>query len=423
MRLKSINEIDIFQSLVFLVRMIYFWDHFNLFMMKDKLWTRNFMLISFANLLMAIAFYFLLPTLPIFLKEKLGATSSQIGMVLAFYTIAALIIRPFVGYAIDSFGRKTLYLLSFIIFSAMFFGYSLALSIGFMIVLRFMHGLTWGSLTTSGSTIAVDLIPAPRRGEGISLFGLSMTIAMALGPMIALTVLGDGNYTRLFVTAIGISTCGLILALCINYPLYKPLNANRTFSISKLIEPSSIPISLNVLLITFTYGGLLSFSALYGKEIGVQNSGPFFLILSIGIGVSRFFSGSIFDKTGPFKITVIGLIILALGFPVLALIKNSIGFHFSAILIGLGFGIIMPTFQAIIISLVPPEKRGAANSTYFTSFDLGIGLGMVFVGLLAQKLGFSNAFLICTFFELLALLVFITYSYKHYKKHSTPIEK
>ncbi|MHC1704529.1 MAG: MFS transporter [Tenuifilaceae bacterium] len=381
----------------------------------DKLWSRNFILIGIANLLMAVAFYFLLPTLPVFLKEELGASSGQIGMVLAFYTIAALLIRPFVGYAIDAFGRKTLYLLSFVLFSSMFFGYIWAISIGFMIALRFLHGLTWGSLTTSGSTIAVDLIPVSRRGEGISLFGLSMTIAMAIGPMIALTILGDGNYKELFTTAIGISTCGMILAFCIRFPEYKPHSSNRNFSIRKLIEPTSLPISLNMLIITFTYGGLLSFSALYGKEIGVENSGPFFLILSAGIGISRFFSGSIFDKAGPFRITIIGLIILSLGFPILAFLRNSLGFHLSAMLIGFGFGIIMPTFQAMINNLVPPERRGAANSTFFTSFDLGIGLGMVSVGLISGKIGYSGAFFFCSLFEFLAIAVFIFYSYKHYK--------
>lgn len=381
---------------------------------KEELWTRNFILIGLANLLMAVAFYFLLPTLPVYLKDRFGATSSQVGIVLSFYTIAALLIRPFVGYAIDAFGRKTLYLISFALFSVLFFGYAWAVSIGFMIILRFLHGLTWGSLSTSGSTIAVDIIPASRRGEGISLFGLSMTIAMAIGPMIALTILGDGNYSRLFNTAIGIGAFGLVMAFCIRYPVYKPVAANRFFAIKKLIEPSSIPISINVLIITFAYGGILSFSALYGKEVGVENSGLFFLILSAGIGVSRFFSGNIFDRTGPFRITLIGLALLVFGFPVLALIQNPLGFHLSAILIGLGFGIIMPTFQAMINNLVPPEKRGAANSTYFTCFDMGIGIGMVSIGLVSELIGYSGAFLTCSLFELIAIVVFVLYSYKHY---------
>ena len=388
----------------------------------DRLWTRNFILISVANLLMAISFYFLLPTLPVFLSQKLGATSSQVGLVLSFYTIAALIIRPFVGYAIDAFGRKTLYLISFILFSGMFFGYSIATTITFMLTLRFLHGITWGSLSTSGSTIAVDIIPASRRGEGISLFGLSMTIAMAIGPLIALSILGENSYSELFFTAIGISLTGLLLAFCIKFPIYKPHSAGRIFSIKRLIEPTSIPISINTLIITVTYGGILSFSALYGLSIGISNSGPFFLVLALGIGISRFFSGKVFDKTGPRNLIVSGLLILSVGFPVLALIQNKIGYHLAALLIGLGFGIIMPTFQAMINNLVSLERRGAANSTYFTAFDLGIGIGMILIGILVEKIGFKGAFLTCSLFELLGLIVFLLFSFKTYHAKLTTIK-
>lgn len=384
---------------------------------RDKLWTRNFTLIGIANLLMAIAFYFLLPTLPLYLKETLGATSSQVGLVLAFYTIAALLIRPFVGYAIDSIGRKFIYLLSFIIFSALFVGYIFAISIGLMMVMRFLHGLTWGSLSTSGSTIAVDFIPASRRGEGISLFGLSMTIAMAIGPLIALIILGKMDYLWVFVIASSISITGLILALNIRFPEYKPNHDNRSFSVKRLIEKNSIPLSLNVLVVTTTYGGILSFSSLYGKEIGVANSGLFFLLLAVGIGVSRFFSGTIFDRVGPFRIVVIGMILLILGFPVLFLVPNSLGYHAAAVIIGLGFGIIMPTFQAMVNNLVQPDRRGAANSTYFTSFDLGIGLGMVLTGFVSEQIGLGKAFLICSIIETVALLMFVFYSYKFYKNN------
>lgn len=389
---------------------------------RDKLWTRNFTLIGIANLLMAIAFYFLLPTLPLYLKETLGATSSQVGLVLAFYTIAALLIRPFVGYAIDSIGRKFIYLLSFIIFSALFVGYIFAISIGLMMVMRFLHGLTWGSLSTSGSTIAVDFIPASRRGEGISLFGLSMTIAMAIGPLIALIILGEMDYLWVFVIASCIGITGLILALNIRFPEYKPNHDNRSFSVKRLIEKNSIPLSLNVLVVTTTYGGILSFSSLYGKEIGVANSGLFFLLLAVGIGVSRFFSGTIFDRVGPFRIVVIGMILLILGFPVLFLVPNSLGYHATAVIIGLGFGIIMPTFQAMVNNLVQPDRRGAANSTYFTSFDLGIGLGMVLTGFVSEQIGLGKAFLICSIIETAALLMFVLYSYKFYKNNFNELD-
>jgi MFS family permease len=382
---------------------------------EPKLWTRDFIFLAIANLLMAISFYFMLPILPVYLVDKLGATRGEIGIILAFYTIAALIIRLFAGWALDTYGRKIIYLSAYILFSILFIGYPMAFTILQFMFLRVLHGLTWGTLTTSGSTISVDLIPPKRRGEGIGIFGLSMTIGMALGPMIAIMITGESNYSALFLSAIGITALGLILALAIQFPKFKSHNSTRTLNLKGLIEKSAIPISLNMLLIMFTYGGLLSFIALYGKEIGVNSSGPFFLILSLGIGLSRVGSGRIFDKSGPAKISILGMILLIIGFPMLALLNNSLGFHLSAVVLGLGFGIIMPTYQAMINNLVTPTRRGAANSTFFTAFDLGIGIGMIGTGLLSQWLGFSITFIISSVLVFLALIFFLFISFNHYK--------
>jgi MFS family permease len=384
---------------------------------STSFWSRSFILLALANLLMAISFYFMLPVLPMYLVEKLGATKSEIGVILAFYTIAALIIRLFAGWFLDTYGRRSIYLIAYILFSLLFIGYPLAYSVLLFILIRFLHGLTWGVLTTSGSTIAVDIIPKERRGEGIGVFGLSMTIGMALGPMLAIFIAGDSQYLKLFIAAILITVFGIILTFFIKFPKFSKSPTASAFSFKSLIEKSSIPISLNMMIIMFTYGGVLSFISLYGKEIGVNNSGLFFLILSIGIGLSRIMSGKIFDKSGPRKVSIVGLVLLVMGFPLLAFVKTSLGFHVGAVILGLGFGIIMPTFQVMINNLVEPNRRGAANSTFFTAFDLGIGAGMIGTGILSQWFGFTITFIVSSIFNLFALIVFILNTNRYYHKN------
>ncbi|MFP4557697.1 MAG: MFS transporter [Bacteroidales bacterium] len=387
---------------------------------KQPLWTRSFILLALANLLMAIAFYFMLPVLPVYLEDVIGAGKGAIGVVLAFYTIAALIIRLFAGWAIDSYGRKRIYLASYLLFSILFIGYPLAFSVIVFMLLRFAHGLAWGALTTSSSTLAVDIIPTPRRGEGIGFFGLSMTIGMAIGPLIAIQIVGDSRYFAVFISAIILTMLGILLAIMVKYPSFNVKRIPTKISLKKLIAKPAIPISLNMMLIMFTYGGILSFIALYAKEIGISNSGPFFLVLSLGIGLSRIGSGKIFDKKGPLLVTVTGCLFLIAGFPVLSLYANAIGFHIAALIIGLGFGIIMPTFQAMINNVVSHERRGAANSTFLTCFDLGIGLGMVGTGFLSEWFGFKTTFLISSLVNLIALFYFMVYSSKQYKKSIYP---
>ena len=376
--------------------------------MNNKLWTKDFTLITSANLLMAIAFYLMVPILPVFLSENFSATESQIGLVLSFYTVGALLIRPFAGYALDAVGRHSIYVVSLLLFSTIFFGYVWATSILFVLIVRFMHGLTWGSMSSAGSTIAVDLVPLKRRGEGIGIFGLSMTIAMAIGPLIAIAITGDSSYKRLFFSAAGFSFLGLVLALFVRIP--KMTSKKKKFKVSSLIEKKSLPVSLNMFFVTIPYGGIISFIALYGRSINIESSGLFFLLLAVGITISRIFSGKSYDRVGPKKICIIGLGLIIVGLPILALNQSFFGYHLSALILGFGFGVIMATFQAIANHKVAAEKRGAANSTYLTFFDLGIGTGMLLVGYLIQVMNYSGAFILCAAIELLALFVFLFYT-------------
>lgn len=384
--------------------------------MDNKLWTKDFTLITMANLLMAIAFYFMVPILPVFLSDSFSATESQIGLVLSFYTVAALLVRPFAGYALDAMGRQSIYVVSLLLFSLIFFGYVWGTSILFVLAIRFMHGLTWGSMSSAGSTIAVDLVPLKRRGEGIGIFGLSMTIAMAIGPLIAIAITGDSSYKKLFYAAAAFSFLGLLLALFVRVP--KVTSVRRKFKMSSLIEKSSLPVSLNVLLVTIPYGGIISFIALYGRSIGIDSSGLFFLLLAVGITISRVFSGKSFDKIGPKKISILGIVLLIVGLPILAFNQSFVGYHLAALILGFGFGVIMATFQAIANHKVEADKRGAANSTYLTFFDLGIGMGMLLIGYLIQVMDYSGAFLLCAAIEVLALVVFVFYTMPKFRRAS-----
>ncbi len=384
--------------------------------MENKLWTKDFTLITMANLLMAIAFYFMVPILPVFLSDSFSATESQIGLVLSFYTVAALLVRPFAGYALDAMGRQSIYVVSLLLFSFIFFGYVWATSILFVLFIRFMHGLTWGAMSSAGSTIAVDLVPLKRRGEGIGIFGLSMTIAMAIGPLIAIAITGDSSYKKLFYAAAGFSFLGLLLALFVRIP--KVTSVRRKFRMSSLIEKNSLPVSLNMLLVTIPYGGIISFIALYGRSIGIDSSGLFFLLLAVGITISRVFSGKSFDKMGPKKISILGIALLIVGLPILAFNQNFVGYHLAALILGFGFGVIMATFQAIANHKVEADKRGAANSTYLTFFDLGIGMGMLLIGYLIQVMDYSGAFLLCAAIEVLALVVFVFYTMPKFRRAS-----
>jgi len=389
---------------------------FNSLAMKSKLWNRNFTLLTLSNFLMCSAYYSLISTLPIYVSSVLHAPHSIVGLVLSAYAIAAILIRPFTGFGLDYFGRKTIFIASLLVYGLIFNMYVFASTVMIILFLRFAHGLAWGLTTTSNTTLAGDIIPGEKRGEGFGLFGVSTTIGMALGPPIGTFILLHSGYNAMFIAGSLISLISMILAGLIKYPAYSPLPENRQFRWKNLFETSTVIPSVNLLVIGLSYGGLLSFIALYGKEIGIENPSGFFLVFALGIITSRFSAGKAVDRNGPRLVIMFCLSLLIIGYPLLALVKNAWGFYTAALIIGFGNGVVWPTFQAMVNNIVPSNRRGAANSTLFIAMDLGMGLGMMIAGLISQKYGISRAFLLCSTYCAAGLILFRLFTLKYYLK-------
>lgn len=383
-------------------------------MTNDKLLTPNFLKLTISNLLMAVAFYFVTPIMSLFMVDVFNSDNNEVGIVMFIFSVAAILSRPFTGFLLDSLNRYAVYIASFILFLLAFMGYPIAMSFMFLLLLRFYHGLAWGAVSTSSNTIVVDLVSEKRRGEGIGIFGLSMTVAMAIGPAMAIMLSMKLGYNALFYTATAFCVLGFVLVLFIRMPKVK--HSRRPFSIKRLINRGTMPVAQNVLLTQIPYGGIVSFAALYGRNVGVENSGTFFIILSIGILASRVISGRVFDRVGPRNVVVIGILMVFFGLINIGLFPSPLGFHISALILGVGFGIISPTFQAMANAKIAPADRGAVNSTYLTFFDSGVGIGMLLFGLLFDLIGYANTFYVSAAIQIVALVVFLLSTYPKYKK-------
>jgi MFS family permease len=383
---------------------------------EDSLLNKSFAHAWIANFLMGFSFYMLIPTLPFYLSHQFHAGKTMIGVILSTYIIAALLIRPFSGYMVDSFSRRLVYLLSYFLFVGAYLGYIIAASILFILILRFFHGLTWGVCATAGNTLAIDIMPAKRRGEGLGYFGLSANLAMAIGPMVGLFLFDNNNLNWVFYSALLTGVAGLFFAMSINVPPKVHINKDPV-SLDRFILLKGIPVGLNLLLIAVSYGMILSFAAVYGKEMGVKSTGIFFTLMSCGIAASRIFAGRLVDKGKIHAVASMGILTLVISFGFFSLWQAEAVYIITAFFIGIGFGIIFPSFQTLFISLAPHSKRGTANATYLTSFDVGVGLGMLLSGRVAESYNLPAAFLIGTGFMLIALVVYMKFTTSYYQKN------
>jgi len=387
--------------------------------MNERIWSRNFIFLILSNFLMYITYYAILSALPLYLVNDLKASEMQVGFVVGVYTIASVLVRPFSGFALDRFGRRMVFLIALLVYSFLFVGYLVALSISALLMLRFAQGLTWGFTTVAGSTVAADIVPVTKRGQGIGYFALSTTLGMSVGPLIGLFICQQWNFVAMFVVACVFSLASLACASAIHMRKRFVVGKRMNFEWNALFDKNSVRPSANVFITMIAYGGLLSFIALYGQELGVKNASLYFLILSVGIAIARLTSGKEFDRNGPRRIITVCLVLLIVGFPVLALAKNAVLYFISAIIIGFGNGVIFPTFQSMVNNLADSSHRGAANSTLYTAVDLGIGLGMVMAGLIAQKVSLSAIFWISTLVCVAGVLFFRLVVLKYYERRYT----
>jgi MFS family permease len=381
---------------------------------KPALWTLNFILITFTNLLISAGSFLLIPVLPIYAKEVLRASKAEIGLIISVFTVSALLLRPFVGIALDSLGRKPIYFLGLILFVALLPFYAWFQVVGHLILLRFLHGFAWGIVTTSGSTIASDIVPIERRGEGIGYYGMSFTIAMALGPVVGLALTQLVDYPTLFFIVGAMVSVGLGVAGLVKYPRLKttPLR-NIKITKASLFDVRVIPASSIAMLCSGVYGGLISFITLFTEEKNLQSgmklldSGAlFFVAYAIGLTLIRPFAGRELDQKGPRRVIIGGLSILILGISLLASSTHLEWFLLASFITGLGMGSILPTILTMVVNLVEPEKRGVANSTFFTLVDVGVSVGTLSLGLLANYTSVATMYYISALIILIPLLYF-----------------
>ena len=395
--------------------------------MKDRLVTPSYCFILAANFLLYFGFWLLIPVLPFYLSEVFSTSNSTIGIILSCYTVAALCIRPFSGYLLDSYARKPLYLLAYFIFMAMFAGYIIAGSLALFILFRIIHGVSFGMVTVGGNTVVIDIMPSSRRGEGLGYYGLSNNIAMAVGPMSGLFLHDAGmSYTSIFCCSLGSCIAGLICASLVKTP-YKPPVKREPISLDRFILLKGIPAGISLLLLSIPYGMTTNYVAMYAKEIGINaTTGFFFTFMAVGMAISRIFSGKIVDRGKITQVISAGLYIVVFSFFLLsscAYIINwngmacSIIFFTVALLLGIGFGIMFPAYNTLFVNLAPNSQRGTATSTYLTSWDVGIGIGMLTGGYIAEVSTFDKAYLFGACLTIISMLYFNGKVAPHYHKN------
>ena len=392
--------------------------HTSAALVMERLCSVQFLLIILVNFFTYIGNFMLLSTLPLIIVQT-GGNKIMAGLIKGVYSFTGLLSRLQIGKVLDKKGRQPFLFvgLSLLLLIILFYNVSLSYSIILLFVLRAVHGVGWSTVTTSTGTIAADLIPSVRRNEGMGYYGISISVAMVLGPGLGLYVLEHYGHSNLFLFAnmfIAISIIISAFSTYYNKHQSKSENAinNEAICIDDSVEMTSkqklkalFPAFLFFIIAT-TYSSIMIFLPPYASSLGIKNIGLFFIVIALSMTATRATTGKIADKFGKNILIVIGLILLAAALQYLSMVNSLTMLIIAAAIYGLGYGTVQPIFNAMAISLAPSNRKGWASAMFLCAQDTGGIVGSLLWGVISEALGYKYIYSLSAVLSILTIFIF-----------------
>lgn len=357
---------------------------------KDVVLNSRYLVLLLINLFMSISFSMVYTTMSTYVTG-LGVTVATAGMVTGAFNITSMVLRPFSGLISDRFNRKNLLVWSTAGMGLAICGYAMFTSTPTLIAFRVLHGVAFAISTTVNMAIIPGIVPEDRLGEAICYFGLSQSLASAVGPALGLELANISGFHLTF----WVSAALCIFGALIGVPLKmtddesRP-KVSRSLHLSDVIVPRCLPFTMIEITIAAVAGIENSMLALYAATQGIENIGWYFTLSAITVCICRLFMGRIIDKKGTFAVYP-GIGLMILGMLTLWLQSAPWMFGAAAIFKTVGASLAKPALQAANVKSVPPEKRGAAVSTYYIGTDLGQGVSPMVAGRIVDVNGGNYA--------------------------------
>ena len=361
----------------------------------DKIWTKDFILVSTANFIVTFVYYTLMIILAVYAMDEMGASPAEAGLAVGVLILSTMIARIFSGRYIEDIGRTKFMRIGAVVFAGGTVLYPLADTITQLIIVRTLHGIGFGCILTALGTLAAVLVPRKRQGEGLGYFLLSITLASAIGPLVAILMQENMTITDIFLLDGILAVIGYILTRFVTEqpPLPKQQRSVRASGWHAFFEPSAIPIGIVSFLMFLGYAGIATFFSPYMIELDLTQAGAFFfLAYSITILITRPFTGRLSDSKGLSFVLYPSCVFFAVSLAWLSIVTHGWEVLGSAVAMGLGFGAFVAAAQARAIRGLPNDRIGVATTTFMAISELGTGFGPFLFGLILPMIGYSGVY-------------------------------
>lgn len=388
---------------------------------SEKLWTKNYVFDICVNFLVYCVHFLLMLWSTAYAIATWNASISMAGLASGLFIVGALIARIPAGRFIDFVGRRKMFLAGTALFFLLVLLYELAPTLSAFMIVRFLHGIAFGTTSTAASTVVAALVPLKRMGTGIGYFTLGVTLASAVGPFVAMNLTQSGAFSLAIEICTALTFIIFLLSFFIKVPERVILPHEREdikkISFDRFFSLKALGISTIALMGGICYSTVLSFLGAYTNSIGVTGIGAtcFFLCFAATSFVSRPLTGYLLDNYGGNIVIYPSLICMAIAMGFIATATSDIPLLIGALFLGFGYGTITASCHALAVHCAPMHQVGIATSTYFVLLDFGIGVGPYTLGSFVPAFGFSFVYLAAGVLSILGIVLYYYLLARHHR--------
>lgn len=360
---------------------------------RPRLLTPVFLLVTFATFSYFVGIGVLLPTLPRYVEGPLGGGSTAVGLSIGSFSLAAVLLRPFVGRLGDRRGRRLLVVVGGGAVGLSAISYVFADSVSSLILLRLIAGAGEGFFYVGAASVINDIAPEERRGEAMSYFSLALYTGLAVGPVLGEAALGDGRFRLVWVVAAAAAFVAAVSGL--RLPDTRPAEDERGHgrSSGKYVHRAALIPGIVLATSVWGFAGFSTFVPLYALRLGLDGSDMVFVVYSAVVLTIRSAGARIPDLLGPRTTARVALVCAAVGLGLIGLWAQPSGLFVGAAIAAAGQALSFPALMTIAVRGAPRAERASVIATFTAFFDLAFGLGAVTLGGVASVLGYRGLFL------------------------------
>jgi MFS family permease len=340
----------------------------------------------------------LVPIVPTFIHDELGAGDFGVGLSLATFAAAAICARPAIGRLVARFGRRQVMVAGALLAGLAGMLCSTVHTLGSLLALRGVAGVGEAALFVGAATLVADLAPPHRRAEAASYFSVAVFGGLGVGPILGDAVLGGDHYGRAFLVAGAVAWFAALL--CVLVPGHveprhveladDPAPARRGFE--RVMHPAAVGPGLVLACGIAGFAVFTAFIPEYAKELGFAGSGGLFAVYSVVCLLLRVAGARSLERLGVRNAALIAFGSLALALAALATFADAWALWLAAGLVGFASAFLYPSLMALTVNRADERERPMAMSSFTMFFEVGNICGGVVFGLIAQLATMRTAF-------------------------------